>query len=106
METKEPKYNKFIPLKGFSAINLFGRIYARSEYKPLPERTINHENIHTAQANDFKLRWFAFYAVYLWYWILRGYDKNPFERDAYDNDFKQRYLSQRERFAWKKYLNN
>jgi len=105
METKEPKYNKFIPLKGFSAINLFGTIYARSECKPLPERTINHENIHTAQAKDCG-SWLMFYFVYLDYWIRFGYRNNPFEREAYDNDFKPRYLSQRGKFAWKKYLNS
>ena len=99
-------YNKLIPFKGFSAINLFGTIYARIECKPLPERTIHHELIHSAQANDFLLKWFAFYAVYLWYWIRFGYNKNPFEREAYGFDFYPRYLSSREKFAWKKIIKN
>ena len=99
-------YNNLIPFKGFSAINLFGTIYARIECKPLPERTVRHEMIHTAQANDFLLKWFAFYAVYLWYWIWFGYNKNPFEREAYGHDFYKRYTFVREKFAWKKYIKN
>lgn len=30
-------YNNIIPFRGFTAINLFGFIFARKEYKPLPE---------------------------------------------------------------------
>lgn len=35
-------YNKWIPFKGFCAINLFGVIFARKGCKVTP-RTINHE---------------------------------------------------------------
>lgn len=45
-------YNKLIPFKGFAAINLFGVLFARKECKPLSERTINHEAIHTAQMRE------------------------------------------------------
>jgi len=106
METKEPIYNSLIPFKGFSAINLFGTIYARSEYKPLPERTIRHEMIHDAQAKEFIFGYFSFYALYLWYWIRFGYKMNPFEREAYGFDFYPRYLASREKFAWKRFLNS
>jgi len=99
-------YNRFIPIKGFSAINLFGVIFARKEYNPLSKKTINHEKIHDAQAKEFVFGYFSFYAFYLRYWLKFGYKNNPFEREAYDNDFKPRYLFQRERFAWEKYLNN
>lgn len=42
-------YNKFIPFKGFLAINILGVVFARKEYKPLKWQTLNHEAIHTAQ---------------------------------------------------------
>lgn len=42
-------YNSLIPFKGFSAINLFGIVFARKEYKELSQRVLNHEAIHTAQ---------------------------------------------------------
>ena len=46
-------YNKLIPFKGFIAINLFGIIFARKEYKNCLYRSvINHENIHTAQMKE------------------------------------------------------
>jgi len=40
-------YNNVIPVKGFSAMNLFGLIFARKAFKPLPKLVINHESIHT-----------------------------------------------------------
>ena len=45
-------YNSLIPFKGFSAINLFGIVFARKEYKELSRRTLNHEAIHTAQMKE------------------------------------------------------
>lgn len=45
-------YNKFIPFKGFSAINILGVVFARKEYKPLKWQTLNHEAIHTAQMRE------------------------------------------------------
>ena len=45
-------YNKLIPFKPFAAINLFGFVFARKEYKPLYERTLNHERIHTEQMKE------------------------------------------------------
>ena len=34
---------------------------------------------------------------------FEAYYKNPFELEAYDNDEKQNYLSQRKPYAWIKY---
>ena len=45
-------YNSLIPFKGFIAINLFGIVFARKEYKELSRRTLNHEAIHTAQMKE------------------------------------------------------
>ena len=96
-------YNKFIPIKGFSATVIFGRIYARKEFKPLSERTVRHEEIHALQAKDCG-GWIRFYLRYLIYWIRFGYRNNPFEIEAYGNDFKHDYLEKRQKFAWKKEL--
>lgn len=41
-------YNNIIPFKGFVAMNICGLLFARNEYKPLSDTTINHESIHTS----------------------------------------------------------
>lgn len=41
-------YNNIIPFKRFTAVNIFGLLFARNEYKPLSKYIINHEQIHTA----------------------------------------------------------
>lgn len=45
-------YNRFIPFPGFTAMMLFGRIYARRSCGPLSKDTVRHELIHAAQAYD------------------------------------------------------
>lgn len=80
-------YNSLIPFKGFSAINLFGVVFARNEYKDLSQRTLNHEAIHTAQ-----MREMAYVFFYLWYlaeWLIKlpkygrkAYNNLSFEREA------------------------
>ena len=44
-------YNNFIPFKGFSAINLFGVLFARKGVK-ISKKIINPELIHTAQMKE------------------------------------------------------
>ena len=61
-------YNKFIPFKGFCAINLFGIIFARKGCKVTP-RTINHEKIHTAQMRE--LGYIGFYVLYFLEWLRK-----------------------------------
>ena len=41
------KYSRFIPFKGFYAINLFGTLFIRKEFEgdPITKRTLNHESI-------------------------------------------------------------
>ena len=101
-------YNKFIPFKGFVAINLFGFIFARKEYKPLSTRVINHEAIHSAQMKE--LLYIGFYLLYLLEWITRvfisknAYRNISFEREAYENETNSKYSSSRRRFGWTKYV--
>jgi hypothetical protein len=95
-------YNKILPFKGFSAMVLFGVIFARKEYYPLTKRTVRHEEIHAAQAQELG-GWLLFYMAYLLFWIEYGYRDNPLEREAYGNDFKKDFLITRQKFNWKKY---
>lgn len=97
--------NSIIPFKGFSAINLFGVIFARPEAY-LSETVLNHEQIHTAQMKE--LGYILFYIIYLIEWLVRlfmpgnAYRNISFEREAYQNQHYKFYLECRDRFAqWK-----
>ena len=104
-------YNKFLPPKGFAAINLFGILFARSENNPLRETTINHEAIHSSQAKEM-----LFIFFYLWYcieWLVRwvqygsrsrGYFFISFEQEAYKNQYDSDYIKNRTFWSFLKYL--
>lgn len=90
-------YNSLIPFKGFIAINLFGIVFARKEYKELSRRTLNHEAIHTAQMKEMLYVFF-----YLWYvieWIIKLF---RYGHNAYQSD--RCYLKVRKHYAWLKVL--
>ncbi len=94
--------NRFIPFKGFTAINLFGVLFARHEAY-ISETVLNHEKIHTAQMKE--LGYILFYIIYLLEWFVRlflpgnAYRNISFEREAYDNQRYRFYLACREKFA-------
>lgn len=99
--------NKVIPFKGFKAINLFGILFVRENAK-LDAKTINHEEIHTAQMKEMLYIFF-----YLWYvieWIIRlfgkgnAYRKVSFEKEAYNNQDDVTYLTKRKHYNWLKEL--
>jgi len=103
-------YNKILPAKGFAAINLFGVVFARKEYKPLSRRTENHEAIHTAQMKE--MLYIGFYLWYLIEWVVllfkyrnskKAYMNIRFEKEAYANDNDLYYLDSRKRYSWKNY---
>ncbi len=104
-------YNSIIPFKGFAAINLFGVIFARKEYKPMPGKTLNHEAIHTDQMRE--LGYIGFYIIYLLEWLFRlikqswtgenAYRNISFEKEAYSKQYLPDYLFYRKHFAqWRK----
>ena len=104
-------YNNIIPFRGFTAINLFGVIFARKECEPLSKRTLNHEEIHTAQMRE--LLYIGFYIWYVVEWLVRlvmyrnahtAYRNISFEREAYMNQGNMGYLQGRGHYAWWKYL--
>lgn len=99
-------YNKIIPFKGFSAINLFGVLFVRRECA-VSERMIRHEAIHTAQMRE--LGYVLFYLLYFFEWLYRltqggnAYRSISFEREAFAYQFDRNYLFTRKRFAqWRK----
>ena len=47
-------YNSLIPFRGFTAINLFGCVFARREFEPVSDRILRHEAIHTAQMREYR----------------------------------------------------
>ena len=99
--------NKYIPFKGFRAINLFGVLFVRGNAR-INERTIRHEAIHTAQIKE--MLYIFFYLWYIFEWIIRlfmkgsAYRNISFEREAYSNEDDVIYLEDRKRFAWIKYI--
>lgn len=104
-------YNNIIPFRGFAAINLFGIVFARKEYKPLSDRTLRHEAIHTAQMRE--LGYLGFYILYLIEWLFRlikqsytgqnAYRHVSFEQEAYRKQDRKTYLSYRKSFAqWRR----
>lgn len=102
----------------FEAITLFGHIFDVRKKEEL--RTflgtyagkvmVNHERIHTLQGKSFKLRYFTFYLLYLWYWFIglfkygvknnASYYHIPFEVEAYTNEQDFSYQCS----EWKKYI--
>lgn len=100
-------WNKWIPFKGFRAINLFGVCFVR-EGMAMPPHSINHEKIHTAQMRE--LGYIGFYLLYFLEWVCRlvvapatAYRGISFEREAYDHQYNYDYLKTRKRFAqWRK----
>jgi hypothetical protein len=70
-------------------------------------RLVRHEKIHFLQQLEmlFFLHWFLYGVFYLvarakghCHWVAYRY--NPFEIEAYDNEYNPEYLSERKAFAW------
>ncbi len=103
--------SKFLPLKGFTAINLFGIVVARRECMPLSKRTLHHEAIHSQQIKE--LLFVGFYIWYIVEWVSRllyiknfkkAYRAISFEKEAFENDANTGYLENRKTFAFLNYM--
>ena len=99
--------NRYLPIPGFSAINLCGVLFCRRETR-ITQRLLNHERIHTAQILEMGVVFF-----YIWYvveWLVRlprrgnAYLNISFEREAYRHEWERDYLKHRRLYAWRKYL--
>ena len=108
-------YNSILPVKGFSAINLFGVVLIRKKYKQYEKtasmvRLLNHEAIHTAQMRE--LGYILFYILYFLEWLFRlatppmktAYKDISFEREAKRNECNLNYLNVRKHYSALKYL--
>ena len=100
-------YNKLIPPKGFSAINLFGVLFVKNGVV-VTDKLINHEKIHTAQIKE--LLYIFFYVLYVLEWLFKllkygkqSYYNISFEREAYSNTDNLNYLKTRKKFSFIKY---
>ena len=108
--------NKYIPFKGFIAINLFGVLFVREENRfYMGLETINHETIHTKQMQEMGYIFF-----YIWYcieYIIKlifnihkknrfeiAYKNISFEQEAYLNDNDMNYIPHRTHYNWIKYI--
>lgn len=96
-----------LPLKGFSAINLFGILFCKHNTR-ISDTLINHESIHTEQMKEM-----LYVPFYLWYvieWLIKLFGKGnaykniSFEREAYANQYNLYYLKTRKRYSWVKRL--
>ena len=105
-------YSKHIPFHGYLAINLFGVIIIRKEYKhKITETTIRHEMIHTKQYQEL-----LFLPMLIWYCIeylvklLITFDKNrayysvSFEQEAFKYQNTSDYFQIRKPYNWMKYI--
>lgn len=101
--------NNIIPFKGFTAINIFGILFARKD-AVINDVTINHESIHTEQMKE--MLYVFFYVWYLIEWIIRlfmkgnAYRNISFEKEAYSNDKISNYITSRKKYTWIYYLKN
>ena len=102
-------YNSLIPFRGFTAINLFGCVFARREYEPVSDRVLRHEAIHTAQMRE--TGYVGFYLLYLCEWLwkrarfrdpIAAYRAIRFEREAYAHQDELDYLDYRKPYAWRR----
>lgn len=108
-------YNRFIPFKGYLAINLFGILFVRGtrdekEHR-INGRVMNHEMIHTAQMKEL-----AYIFFYLWYFmeycVIRlchkkqgcAYHDVSFEEEAYLHENDEQYLQNRKHYSWIKFV--
>jgi hypothetical protein len=104
-------YSKYLPVKGFRAINLFGVVFARKEQGELSRQIINHELIHTRQMLE--LMFIGFYVWYVTEWIIKwiiyknrfvAYRNIGFEREAFENDDNFDYLKHRKWYGFANYV--
>lgn len=110
-------YNSIIPFQGYICMNIFGVLFVRKEHKHrMNKTTINHESIHSEQYKD--LLYILFLPLYILEWIIKipislfyknninnfAYRSISFEQEAYYNEKDYKYLTNRKRYNWIKYI--
>jgi hypothetical protein len=88
--------------KEYDAMSLLCFIFIADDKSRDNEVLIRHEKIHFYQQLEllFVFQWILYGIFHLIY----GYDKNPFEREAYENEKDKNYLGERFPLSWVKYI--
>ena len=87
-----------IMLFPFCIVRGLGRWYNREKQLI----TINHEKIHYKQCIETGV--IFFYIIYGIFHLIYGYDRNPFEKEAFDNENNLTYIDNRKMYGWIKYI--
>lgn len=99
--------NRFIPFKGFLAVNLFGLVFVRRGTVLYPW-DLQHEEIHSRQQRE--LLYVFFFIIYFLEWLFNlvfhrksAYRRISFEREAFKFAHTGGYLANRPRYAmWRR----
>ncbi len=81
----------------FDALSFWPLIFIHPYYVGKSLET--HERIHGEQAKELLV--VGWWIAYLFFLAIRGYKKNPFEMEAYENQGRITYLDNRKRYAWR-----
>jgi len=101
--------SKISPIS-IGAISFFIFVFSRGE---MSKKTKRHETIHFQQ--QIELLFIFQWLLYGIFWLIgliksrsgaQAYFSNPFELEAYANEFKENYLINRRRYSWIKYCCN
>lgn len=126
---KRVYFSSVIPARGYAAINLFGFIIVRKEFKSLMTGhwmriIINHESIHSEQYKELLflpfLIWYGLEFLLKYIYILvsqyryrikshrsnweLAYRSISLEQEAYKYETDYEYLNTRKRYNWLKYV--
>lgn len=103
--------NKYLPLPGFKAMNLFGLFLFVRKGAKMSSEDMNHEEIHSKQWRE--LLYIGFILLYVIDFIMCfiqypelhiAYRKICFGKEAYVNQSNLIYLHSRKKFSFLKYL--
>ena len=100
---------KVLPPKNYFGISIYPFIFSRPQ--GLNAKQLRHELIHIAQQRELLV--IPFYILYVVEFLIRLVQyRNPhtaylnisFEKEAYSNDSKKKYLENRKLYNWIKYI--
>jgi len=105
------KWTWFMNLIGFRGFTIGFILIYKYTTDPDDAVFIRHETIHLKQQIEllFVFQWILYGFFYLQNRFKgmkhkEAYRQNPFEKEAYDNEKKESYLSHRKHYAWINYL--
>ena len=103
-----PKITRMLSIVvDITAITLYPFIISHDE---MSDDVLRHETIHILQQKELFVVFF--YILYVWDWLVglikyrdrqKAYFQIRFEQEAYDQMYKEDYLTQRKKFSWLNY---